>query len=169
MQIKTSLYILLMSALTFSACTHNKKGENKSHIQTVSKTDDTAKASAEGNVNYLSTSDFRLKIMDYTVHQTEWVFEGERPAVIDFYTTWCGPCKMMAPIVEETAKAYAGKVDFYKVDIEKEQELAQTFGIQSIPTFLFIPAKGKPTMQMGAMSKETFEKMVDENLFLRIE
>lgn len=169
MQIKTSLYILLTSAITFSACTHNKKTENKSHIQTVSKTDDTAKASAEGNVNYLSTADFRLKIMDYTVHQTEWVFEGERPAVIDFYTTWCGPCKMMAPIVEETAKAYAGKVDFYKVDIEKEQELAQTFGIQSIPTFLFIPAKGKPTMQMGAMSKETFEKMVDENLFLRIE
>lgn len=169
MQIKTSLYILLTSAITFSACTHNKKTENKSHIQTVSKTDDTAKASAEGNVNYLSTADFRLKIMDYTVHQTEWVFEGECPAVIDFYTTWCGPCKMMAPIVEETAKAYAGKVDFYKVDIEKEQELAQTFGIQSIPTFLFIPAKGKPTMQMGAMSKETFEKMVDEYLFLRIE
>lgn len=169
MQIKTSLYILLTSALTFSACTHNKKAENNSQIQTVSKTDDTAKTSAEGNVNYLSTADFRLKIMDYTVHQTEWVFEGERPAVIDFYTTWCGPCKMMAPIVEETAKAYAGKVDFYKVDIEKEQELAQTFGIQSIPTFLFIPAKGKPTMQMGAMSKETFEKMVDENLFLRIE
>lgn len=169
MQIKTSLYILLTSAITFSACTHNKKTENNSQIQTVSKTDDTAKASAEGNVTYLSTADFRLKIMDYTVHQTEWVFEGERPAVIDFYTTWCGPCKMMAPIVEETAKAYAGKVDFYKVDIEKEQELAQTFGIQSIPTFLFIPAKGKPTMQMGAMSKKTFEKMVDENLFLRIE
>lgn len=169
MQIKTSLYILLTSAITFSACTHNKKTENNSQIQTVSKTDDTAKASAEGNVTYLSTADFRLKIMDYTVHQTEWVFEGERPAVIDFYTTWCGPCKMMAPIVEETAKTYTGKVDFYKVDIEKEQELAQTFGIQSIPTFLFIPAKGKPTMQIGAMSKETFEKMVDENLFLRIE
>lgn len=169
MQIKTSLYILLTSAITFSACTHNKKTENDSQIQTVSKTDDTAKASADGNVTYLSTADFRLKIMDYTVHQTEWVFEGERPAVIDFYTTWCGPCKMMAPIVEETAKAYAGKVDFYKVDIEKEQELAQTFGIQSIPTFLFIPAKGKPTMQMGAMPKETFEKMVDEYLFLRIE
>ena len=162
MQIKTSLYILLTSALTFSACTHHKTTENKSQIQTVSKTDDTAKASADGNVTYLSTADFRLKIMDYTVHQTEWVFEGERPAVIDFYTTWCGPCKMMAPIVEETAKAYAGKVDFYKVDIEKEQELAQTFGIQSIPTFLFIPAKGKPTMQMGAMPKETFEKMVDD-------
>lgn len=169
MQIKTSLYILLTSAITFSACTHNKKTENNSQIQTVSKTDDTAKASADGNVTYLSTADFRLKIMDYTIHQTEWVFEGERPAVIDFYTTWCGPCKMMAPIVEETAKAYAGKVDFYKVDIEKEQELAQTFGIQSIPTFLFIPAKGKPTMQMGAMPKETFEKMVDENLFMRIE
>ena len=93
---------------------------------------------------------------------TEKVENVSYPVLVDFFATWCGPCKMMAPIVEEMAKAYAGKVDFYKVDIDKEQELAQTFGIQSIPTFLFIPAKGKPTMQMGAMPKETFEKMVKE-------
>ena len=81
-------------------------------------------------------------------------------AVADYSATWCGPCKMMAPIVEEMAKTYAGKVDFYKVDIDKEQELAQTFGIQSIPTFLFIPVKGKPSAQMGAMQKADFEEMV---------
>lgn len=158
---KTPLYILLASALMLVGCTNNKKADNSARKQTTEQKTDAA-ASAEGAVTQLSAADFRLKIMDYESHQTEWVFEGKRPAVIDFYTTWCGPCKMMAPIVEEMAKAYAGKVDFYKVDIDKEQELAQTFGIQSIPTFLFIPVKGKPTMQMGAMPKETFEKMVKE-------
>ena len=158
---KTPLYILLASALMLTGCTNNKKADNNTSKHTAELKTDSA-ASDEGAVTQLSAADFRLKIMDYETHQTEWVFEGKRPAVIDFYTTWCGPCKMMAPIVEEMAKAYAGKVDFYKVDIDKEQELAQTFGIQSIPTFLFIPAKGKPTMQMGAMPKETFEKMVKE-------
>ena len=158
---KTPLYILLASALMLVGCTNNKKADNSARKQhTEQKTD--AAAFDGGAVTQLSAADFRLKIMDYEAHRTEWVFEGKRPAVIDFYTTWCGPCKMMAPIVEEMAKAYAGKVDFYKVDIDKEQELAQTFGIQSIPTFLFIPVKGKPTMQMGAMPKETFEKMVKE-------
>ena len=88
------------------------------------------------------------------------IINSEQPTLVDFFATWCGPCKMMAPIVEEMAKAYAGKVDFYKVDIDKEQELAQTFGIQSIPTFLFIPVKGKPSAQMGAMQKADFEEMV---------
>ena len=111
MQIKNSLYILITAALTLSACTNHQKARNSTHTA-MSKDADAAQASAEGNVAYLSTADFRLKIMDYEAHQTEWVFEGKRPAVIDFYTTWCGPCKMMAPIVEETAKKYAGKVDF---------------------------------------------------------
>ena len=158
---KTPLYILLASALMLVGCTNNKKADNSARKQTTDQKTDAAAADG-GAVTQLSAAVFRLKIMDYEAHQTEWVFEGKRPAVIDFYTTWCGPCKMMAPIVEEMAKAYAGKVDFYKVDIDKEQELALTFGIQSIPTFLFIPVKGKPTKQMGAMPKETFEKMVKE-------
>lgn len=93
------------------------------------------------------------KIMDYEAHPDEWVFAGSRPAVIDFYTTWCGPCKMMAPVVESLAEKYAGKIDFYKVDIDQESELASVFGISSIPTFLFIPVKGKPSVQMGAMQR----------------
>ena len=98
--------------------------------------------------------------MDYEAHPDEWVFAGSRPAVIDFYTTWCGPCKMMAPVVESLAGKYAGKIDFYKVDIDQEPELASVFGIRSIPTFLFIPMKGNPTMQMGAMQKEDFEEII---------
>lgn len=113
-------------------------------------------------MNYLSTADFKKKVMDYEAHPEEWVYEGSRPAVIDFYATWCRPCKMMSPIVEQLAKDYAGKMDFYKVDIDKEQELSSVFGIQSIPTFLFIPMKGKPTAQMGAMQKEEFEKIIKE-------
>ena len=119
----------------------------------------------EGRVNELSTSEFKKKIMDYEKHPQEWVFEGKRPVIIDFYATWCRPCKMTAPVVEELAKDYQGKIDFYKVDIDKEQELAATFGIQSIPTFLFIPAKGTPTIQMGAMEKTDFERIIKSVIF----
>lgn len=129
----------------------------------VTDTDD-KKASAarpgEGKANYLTTAEFKKKIMDYEKHPEEWVFEGDRPVIIDFYATWCRPCKMTAPVVEELAKEYQGKIDFYKVDIEKEQELTETFGIQSVPTFLFIPTKGNPTAQMGAMQKEDFEEII---------
>lgn len=124
--------------------------------------DESQSSITSGKVNYLSTADFKKKIMDYEAHPEEWVYEGTRPAVIDFYATWCRPCKMMSPIVEQLAKDYVGKIDFYKVDIDKEQELASVFGIQSIPTFLFIPMKGKPTDQMGAMQKEEFETIIKE-------
>ena len=116
--------------------------------------------SADGKVIYLTTADFKQKVMDYEAHPQEWVFAGHRPVVIDFYATWCRPCKMMSPIVELLAKQYAGKVDFYKVDIAQEPELASVFGIQSIPPFLFIPMKGKPTAQMGMMEKEEMEKVI---------
>jgi thioredoxin 1 len=111
-------------------------------------------------VQVLTASDFRKKIMDYESHPEEWLFAGSRPAIIDFYTTWCGPCKMMAPMVESLAGKYVGKIDFFKVDIDQEPELASVFGIRSIPTFLFIPMKGKPTIQMGAMQKEDFEEII---------
>lgn len=103
--------------------------------------------------------------MDYVAHPREWVYRGNRPAIIDFYATWCGPCKMMTPIVDAMARAYAGKVDFYKVDIDKERQLAATLGIQSIPTFLFVPASGNPTLLTGAMQSVEFEKAMRDILF----
>ena len=157
---KRIFYIMLAMTTVLSACSSNKKNVEKQVEQVAEEQSQPDSGKNAGAVDYLSTAEFRNKIMDYVEHPDEWVYKGTRPAVIDFYTTWCGPCKMMAPIVEEMAKTYAGKVDFYKVDIDKEQELAQTFGIQSIPTFLFIPVKGKPSAQMGAMQKADFEEMV---------
>lgn len=111
----------------------------------------------------LTAENFKKSVLDYTT-QTEWNYLGTLPAIIDFYADWCGPCKMVAPILEELAKEYNGKLIIYKVDTEKEQELAAVFGIQSIPTFLFIPREGKPMMQPGALSKSMFKKVIDEQL-----
>ena len=94
----------------------------------------------------------------------EWKFEGSRPAIIDFYATWCGPCKAMAPILDSISKDYAGKIDVYKIDVDKESELAGAFGIQSIPTLLMIPAKGEPKILQGAMPKDQLTKIVNEFL-----
>ncbi len=117
-----------------------------------------------GKVNSISATDFQQWVMNYKEHPQEWVFNGTKPAIIDFYATWCGPCKMTAPVVEELAKEYAGKIDFYKVDIDQEAELADVFGIQSVPTFLFVPVTGNPTMQLGAMQKDDFERIIKKVL-----
>lgn len=164
------LIMFAIVAVAITGCSQDKQNSKAgaSSAQNANGNDKTSGADAgnataksgDGKVNYLTTTDFKTKIMDYEKHPQEWVFEGDRPVIIDFYATWCRPCKMTAPIVEELAKDYSGKIDFYKVDVDKEQELAAAFGIQSIPTFLFIPAKGKPTMQMGAMQKENFEEII---------
>ena len=173
---KKSLCLYAMMALAFMGCSqYNRKQEGSSkglpsRVESESKAGagksgqsvagSSNQSASAGKVQVLTASDFRKKIMDYESHPDEWVFAGSRPAIIDFYATWCGPCKMMAPMVESLAGKYAGKIDFYKVDIDQEPELASVFGIRSIPTFLFIPLKGNPTMQMGAMQKEDFEEII---------
>ena len=106
---------------------------------------------------HLTKETFLNKIFNYETNK-EWKFEGEKPCVIDFYADWCGPCKMVAPVLEELAKDYDGKINVYKVNTEEEQELASAFGIRSIPSFLFVPSEGQPQMAMGALPKETFVK-----------
>ncbi len=108
-------------------------------------------------VEYLTKETFQTKVFDFEKNK-EWKFEGEKPCIIDFYADWCGPCKMVAPVLEELAKDYDGILNVYKVDTEEEQELAAVFGIRSIPSFLFVPATGQPQMAMGALPKDTFIK-----------
>ncbi|MFC2116080.1 thioredoxin family protein [Bacteroidota bacterium] len=113
----------------------------------------------------LTKADFIAKVMDYENNPTEWVFEGEKPCLIDFYADWCAPCRITSPILEELAKEYKGKIDIYKIDTEKEQELAAIFGIQSIPSFLYVPMKGKPTMSSGiARTPEETKQMFRDQI-----
>jgi thioredoxin 1 len=108
-------------------------------------------------LEHLTLETFKEKVFNFEVNK-EWKFEGSKPCMIDFYADWCGPCKMVAPILEELATEYAGKLDIYKVDTEDQRELAAVFGIQSIPSILFVPAAGQPQMAMGALPKDTFKK-----------
>ena len=130
-------------------------------------TDDHTQGS--GKPVYLTKQDFLEKVMNYEKNKSEWIYEGDMPALIDFYADWCGPCRKAAPILEELAKEYEGKIHIYKIDTQKEQELASVFGIQSIPAFLFVPQEGRPTMSNGIAqtdeeTKAMFKKMIDELL-----
>lgn len=117
-----------------------------------------------GEVKHLTKKDFLEKVYNYEKNPTEWKFQSNRPCVIDFYATWCGPCKAMAPLLEDMSKIYAGKVDFYKIDVDAERELSAVFGIRSIPTILFCPVGAQPQMSQGAIPKETLLQAINEVL-----
>lgn len=106
-------------------------------------------------VEHLTKETFKSKVFNFEKNK-DWKFEGTKPCIIDFYADWCGPCKMVGPVLEELSKDFEGKLDVFKVNTEEEQELASAFGIRSIPSFLFVPADGQPQMAMGALPKETF-------------
>jgi thioredoxin len=112
---------------------------------------------------HLTTETFKQKVFNWEENK-EWKYEGDLPAIVDFYADWCGPCKMVAPILEEISTEYAGKLHVFKVDTDKEQELAMAFGIQSIPSILFIPMNDKPQMAAGALPKETLQQVIKDVL-----
>jgi thioredoxin 1 len=111
----------------------------------------------------MTVETFKNEVFDYTVEK-EWNFKGDKPAIIDFYADWCGPCKMVAPILEELSEEYKDDLVIYKVDTEQELELASAFGIRSIPSILFIPTEGNPMMQAGALPKSALKKVIDGEL-----
>jgi len=109
----------------------------------------------------ITKQDFLDKVFDYE-NNSEWNFKGTKPAIIDFYADWCGPCKMVSPIMEELSKEYEGLVDIYKIDTDKEQELAAVFQIRSIPSVLFIPVNDQPKMSIGALPKQGYESAIKD-------
>lgn len=138
-----------------SAQNENQQNEQQSKTTTVMKP------------IHLTKAEFLKKVVDYEGNPTEWKYLGEKPAIIDFYASWCGPCKRVAPILDELAAEYGDKIDIYKIDTEQEQELAAAFGIRSIPTLLFVPMEGKPQMVQGAIGKADFEKIIQEVLLAK--
>ena len=136
--------IIILSLLLLSACGSR-----------------TATPEAQPAVIHLTTAEFRAKVFDYQ-DATEWKYLGDKAAVIDFYATWCGPCKVIAPVLEELAAKYADSLYIYKIDVDKEPELSAVFDVMSIPTLLFIPLHGDPQMAVGALPKEDLEDFVKE-------
>lgn len=111
----------------------------------------------------LTKETFFEKVFNYEKNK-EWKFEGDLPCIIDFYADWCGPCKMVAPILEELSEDYKGKLNIYKIDTEAEQELAGAFGIRSIPSILFVPKNAEPQMAQGALPKHQLEQIIKDVL-----
>ena len=112
-------------------------------------------------MEHLTLDTFKEKIFDFE-KEKEWKFRGELPAIIDFYADWCGPCRMVAPVLDELSKKYKGKIDVYKVNTEQEGQLAAMFNISSIPSILFIPVGEQPRMSLGALSRDAFESAIKD-------
>jgi len=114
-------------------------------------------------LEHLTKETFKEKVFNFETSK-EWKYEGTKPCLIDFYADWCGPCKMVAPVLEELQSEYGDSIVIYKIDTEDQQELAGMFGVQSIPSLLFVPVDGQPQMAMGALPKQTFEKAISDVL-----
>lgn len=151
---KISVLVFALFIMSLISC--NGVGANKAENAT-----EEIKA---GVVNQMNTEMFKKLVYNYQKNPNDWVFEGKQPCIIDFYADWCRPCKMVAPIMEELATQYRGKVTFYKINIDQERELSQTFNIQSIPALLYIPADGQPRISVGLSSKEGYIQQIQSLL-----
>ncbi|MEG0948464.1 MAG: thioredoxin [Bacteroidales bacterium] len=152
---KTLISLAILGAFGFTACnakTSDNQASNKIEKENKMKT------------IHLTKDEFLKKVANYEANPNEWKYLGDKPAIVDFYASWCGPCKMISPILEELAAEYDGEIYIYKIDTEKEQDLAAAFGIRSIPSLLFIPMNEQPQMAQGAMSKADFKKAINEVL-----
>jgi thioredoxin len=155
--IKNTLLLAALSSIALMSCSAQQKEKKTNSNQVVNVKQ---KEKKNMKVTELTKEEFKNKVMDYEANPQEWKYKGDKPAIIDFYATWCGPCKQVAPIVESLANEYDGKIDVYKVDVDQQQELAGLFGVQSIPTILFIPKDGQPQKVVGAMGKGQFEEVI---------
>lgn len=150
---KSILLTTLLSIIFLSTGCANAGSENNQSSGTSAK--------QEGKALKINKQEFIELVYNYEANPDEWVFEGDLPVIVDFYADWCAPCRIVAPILDELAKEYEGKIRIYKIDTDREKDLARVFNIRSIPTMLFIPAKGRPQMSQGALPKETLKQVID--------
>ena len=153
------------AAIIISACGNKKADANKNTLNKVVISNTVVKAAATKNSELITKAEFIEKVWDFTKSPNDWKYLGSKPAIIDFYADWCGPCKIASPILEEIGAEYSGKILVYKINTDQERELAKVFNITGIPAFLYIPANGKPTMMAGiGKSKEETKKMFIDNI-----
>ena len=158
-------FLIAAVALVFMLASCSNNGQ-----KTGSNSDETDQTETENSMTtskktiQLTRADFLTKVANFEENPDTWVYLGDKPCIIDFYADWCGPCKMVAPILEELANEYDGELYIYKVDTEAEQQLAAEFGIRSIPSLLFVPMGEDPQMAQGALPKDAFKQAIEEVL-----
>ena len=154
---KKIVFASILLAFALSACA-GKNSEKKSEEINQQK-----EVKKMGTI-HLTKAEFLSKVANYEANPTEWKYLGDKPCIIDFFASWCGPCKTIAPILEDLAKEYDGQIYIYKINTEEEQELAAAFGIRSIPSILFCPMTGAPQMAQGALPKDAFKQAITDVL-----
>lgn len=163
---RNNLIILLVSAALLISCsgTSGTKSGNEETSSPGATSERSTVSAPAGKTVQLTKDQFKQLVMNYEQNPQTWVFEGDKPCIVDFYADWCKPCKMIAPIMEELAAEYAGQINIYKVNTDQERELASVFGINSIPYVLFVPLQGDPSVQRGALPKESYKEIIDDFL-----
>ncbi|MCP4551917.1 MAG: redoxin domain-containing protein [Bacteroidetes bacterium] len=152
----TAILVLLIFGCTSTANNNSKNQKNLTQSDNIMP-------------EHLGFESFKEMVWDFETTPNEWTYKGDMPCIIDFYADWCSPCKKIAPIMEELASEYEGKIKIYKIDTDVERKLASVFEITGIPAILFVPLNGQPMKQTGAMSKEYYEKIINENLLISTE
>lgn len=154
-----SLSLLLAFSLVFGMTSCTAKAKDTKKVDTTAANASTSKDEVKTYARHITQQEFIELVADYK-NMEDWEYKGKVPAIVDFYATWCGPCKQIAPILEKLAKEYDGKLIVYKVDVDDSKEVAKAFDVKSIPSLLFIPVKGEPTMSVGSVpEKELREKI----------
>jgi thioredoxin len=159
--------VIIMLALSVMAATNGCQGQTSSNTNKNSNTQQDNQETVKPVIEHLTAATFKQKVFDYDKNKT-WMYAGDKPCIIDFYANWCGPCRILAPTVEQIAKEYQGKIYVYKVNVDEQRELASTFGISGIPALLFCPQTDKPQISTGVISKADFDKAIKEVLNIRL-
>ncbi len=154
-------FITILSALLLASCGGSKKEQKDNKEQATTQEIKVEDNSLVKNIDYKF---FTKNIWDLEKYPDSFAYENQLPCIIDFYADWCGPCKKIAPIMEELALEYEGKVLFYKVNVDTERKLATVFQIRNIPTVFFLPKEGQPMSQVGGLTKEDYVKIINEHL-----